>query len=550
MKGQTSGQADRKAYVGALKPLVRSDSSLTGSRDSSTSSSVYSWWRHFLLDCGYPLDATLSSPILLGSFNNDLWREWERHIRHSITRVGPVEFISQVESGMRLLDFWSAVVGAGNVVKIPPEKVVLPPTFSPAPSGADDDYNPTFDGTPSLDVADLPRASPTEQGHASANIVAGEGVGCSDVTIPIVDGSAALQAIHDLLTSGPDTELPDCSDFNFAESDEGAWPQVLHSANTVRLIEELMEASPAAASPPSSAGVAGAETTSCDAAVASSLPGTSEPLPGGSVDALAGECLHPPETLGLGATIGEVGETACPEEGSKDAPTPSCVQAVGSDPLQPSSSEALFEEPSAFPDHGVSWPSTPQGAQMSEVSWMLESLLRPARAAVEASSPPSIEVVRDFLQRSTFAYHLMGCPRDPWMAVVDSLWGEVRQLHREAALAANRLKMQKLTEEIASLEQETEAFYLQQGDLDRRAETLMAGRAHFIDEIVALRRTIEDASKCLAECEVALAVFDRGVTEVEAERADLERGHLDSQARLSALQATLADLRRGPRVPF
>ncbi|MQL73145.1 hypothetical protein Taro_005499 [Colocasia esculenta] len=195
---------------------------------------------------------------------------------------------------------------------------------------ADDDYNPTFDGTPSLDVADLPRASPTEQGHALAIIMAGEGVGCPDVTVPIVDGSAVLQAIHNLLTSGLETGLPDCSDLTFVESDERAWPQVLHSAmvissttelptasppeegeiprrtsgessDTVRLIAELMETSPTAASPPT-AGVAGAETTSCDAAVASSLPGTSEPLPGGSLDASARECLHLPEPLSLGTT--------------------------------------------------------------------------------------------------------------------------------------------------------------------------------------------------------------------------------------------------------
>ncbi|MQL72050.1 hypothetical protein Taro_004366 [Colocasia esculenta] len=595
MKVQTSGQVERKDYVGTLKPLIRPDSNLTTSRDSSGSSGVYSWWRHFLLDCGYPPDAALSSPILPGNFNNNLWREWERHIRHSIARVGPVEFISQVESGTRiveLLDKLHPLDGEEKARRLlqpkcraskeagPLQPATRGRASRPSPSDgealrsprgedpigatlhedvnplADDDYNPTFDGTPSPDVADLPRASPTEQGYTSANIIADEGMGCPDVTIPIVEGSAVLQAIHDLLTSGPDTGLPDCSDFNFVEFDERAWPQVLHSAmaissttelpnasppeegeiprrtsgessDIVRLIAELMEASPAAVSPPSSAGVAGAETTSCDAAIASSLPGTSEPLPGGSTDASAGERLRLSETPSLGTSTGEAGEKARPEQGSKDTLTPSGVQAVGSDPLQPSSSEAFFEEPNAFPDHGISWPSTPQGAKMSEVGGMLESLLRPTRAAMEAGSPLSIEVVRDFLQRSTLAYHLMGCPRDPWMAAVASLWGEVRQLYQEAALAANRLKIQELTKEIASLEQETKAFCLQKGDLDRRAETLMAGRAHSIDEIAALRRTIKDASKGLAECEVALTVFDRGVTEVETERADLERGHLD-----------------------
>ncbi|MQL88800.1 hypothetical protein Taro_021356 [Colocasia esculenta] len=399
-KGQTSGQAERHAYIGALKPLVRLDSSLMTSGGSSASPSVYTWWRHFLLDYGYPPDAALSSPILPGSFNNALWREWERHIRHSIARVGLIEFVSQIESGTRLLDFWSVVVGAGNVVKIPPEKVVLPPTFSPAPSGKTPPTigsaaparrlvpcsrlpaggplghllrmgklytppevrirlgpHPMRIRSPWLttttiplsmgrhpDVADLPRASPTEQGHASANIMAGEGAGCPDVTVPVVDGSAALQTIHDLLTSGPETGLPDCSDFNFVESDERVWPQVLHSAMAISSTAELpaasppekgeiprrtsgetnaelIEASPADASPPSTAGVAGAETTSHDAVVASSLPGTSEPLPGGSADGSAGECLHLPETSSLGTTTGDASETACPAEGQRSTPT-------------------------------------------------------------------------------------------------------------------------------------------------------------------------------------------------------------------------------------
>ncbi|MQL78998.1 hypothetical protein Taro_011422 [Colocasia esculenta] len=299
-RAQASGTAERKAYVGALKPLVHPESSLTTSRDGGGPSIVYSWWRHFLLDCGYPPDAALSDPILPGRFNNNLWREWERHIWHSIARVGPIEFISQVESGTTLLDFWSAVVDAGDVVKIPPEKVVLLPTFSPAPGTsfitltakqkqnasynrkrraskgagplqlatrgrpsrpsplvgaasralgredsagamprddvnlpADDDYNPTFDGTPSPNVAGLPQASPTEKGYASAGIIAGEGVEHPDATTSVTEGSTSLQAIHALLTSGPEMGLPGFSDFAFGMPEGEIWLQVLHSAMTV-----------------------------------------------------------------------------------------------------------------------------------------------------------------------------------------------------------------------------------------------------------------------------------------------------------------------------
>ncbi|MQL84431.1 hypothetical protein Taro_016938 [Colocasia esculenta] len=257
--------AEWNAYVGALKPLARHDSGSTTSRGDSV-----------------PPDAALSSPILPGDFNNELWPKWERHIRHSIAHVGPIDFINQVENGTKLLDLWDVMAGIGKVVKLPPEGVVLQPTFSPAPSAsfvhlsekqkqaasynkkrraskeasplqraargrtskpsssseeaflpsrnkgpiedtphedtnalADDDYNPTFDGTPSPDGAGLPRASPLKQGHTSASVVANEKAGCPNVNTSILDGSTLLQVIHDLLTSRLETELPDCPDFNF-----------------------------------------------------------------------------------------------------------------------------------------------------------------------------------------------------------------------------------------------------------------------------------------------------------------------------------------------
>ncbi|MQL78722.1 hypothetical protein Taro_011170, partial [Colocasia esculenta] len=460
---QASGPAERKAYVGALKPLVRPES-------------------------------TLSSTILPGSFNN-LWREWERHIRHSIARAGLTEFISRVKSGTSLLDFWGAVVEAGKVVKTPPEKVVLPPDFSPTPGASqtpgsedpvgatprddvippvDDDYNPTFDRTPSPDAAALKQYVP-------ANIIVGEGAEHPDATTFGVDGSTSLKAIHDLLISGPKTGLPGFSDFAFGMPEGGTWPQVLHSAmtvsstavlptasppeegevprgttgeseDTVRLIQEMMESSPSAAIPPSVADVAGAEITFHNAAVASSAPGTSEPLPGVSSDALAGERPRLPEASGLEAAIGEAGGEAHSAEASEDAPAPLDVPVTRSGPLWTVSSGALFEESGAFPDHSILWLSAPQSVHIPDAGGMLESLLRPARSAMEASSPPSIEVVQGFLYRSTLTYHLMGYPRDPWMAAVDSLWSEVKQRFQEATLAANRLKIQELTAEIALVE--------------------------------------------------------------------------------------------------
>ncbi|MQM21197.1 hypothetical protein Taro_054231 [Colocasia esculenta] len=348
-------------------------------------------------------------------------------------------FLAGLRSGTRLLDFWGAVVGAGNVVKIPPEKVVLPPTFSPAPSV-------TISST-----AELPSASPPEEGKIPRR------------------------------TSG-------------------------ESNDTVRLIAELVAVSPAIASPPSTTVAAGMETTSRDAAVASSSSGASEPLSGRSADASAEECLCLPEAPSLETTTGEAGGAASPGEGNRSVPTPSGAQ--GGDLLQPPSSEVLFGEPSTFPDHSVSWPGAPQGTQMPETDGMLESFMRFARAVMEESSPPSVEAVRDVLQRSTLAYHLMGCPRDPWVAAVDSLWGEMKQLHQEAALAANRLKIQELGGEISLLREEAGALDLQMTASRERAQTLRARRAGFCDEVAKLRKTANEIQRRIATCELSIATLD------------------------------------------
>ncbi|MQL91329.1 hypothetical protein Taro_023942 [Colocasia esculenta] len=181
-----------------------------------------------------------------------------------------------------------------------------------------------------------------------------------------------------------------------------------------------------------------------------------------------------------------------------------------------------------------------------------------ARAAMEASSPPSVEAVRAVLRRNTLAYHLMGCPRDPRMAAIDSLWGEMRQLHprmaesgrvagsapadpdpesgqtrpesggvglsrpemrqlhQEAALAANRLKIQELEGEISLLKEEAEALDLQAG---------------FCDEAAKLRKTVHDALKRIANCELAETVA------LERDRSDLQSRLLDRQATLVSLQS-------------
>ncbi|MQM18858.1 hypothetical protein Taro_051857 [Colocasia esculenta] len=303
---QAAGSADCKAYVEALEPLVPPESSLATSRDSGEPPLVYFWWRHFLLDSGHPVDAALSSPIL-----PDLSRDWERHIRHSIARVGPRKFINWIESGTILQHFWDAVAEAGKAVKVSFDRVVLPPTFSQAPresfipltempkrdasqgwkrrasreagpsqpaargrtldpsfsAGAatstpgggdlaedtprddvippvDDDYNPTFDGTLSPDGAGTSRASPTGPGYIPADAIAAEGVEHPAAIAPVVGGTPSLQAIHDLLMSGSEAELPGFSDFAPSILEGGGWQRALHSAMAVTSAAVLPIASP------------------------------------------------------------------------------------------------------------------------------------------------------------------------------------------------------------------------------------------------------------------------------------------------------------------
>ncbi|MQL99028.1 hypothetical protein Taro_031747 [Colocasia esculenta] len=297
--------ADSEASAGALKPLSRPESSLAASRVRGEPPLVYFWWRHFLLDCDYTIDAALTSPIL-----SSVTRVWERHLQQSIIRVGPREFISWIESGTTLRHFRDAIAEAGKAVKVPFDRVVLRPTFSVAPrvllpekdlprrdtpsarkkraseeagpsqpaargrtpepsspavAGAstsgvgelaegtpredvapqgDEDYNPTFDGTPSPEGADLPPVASTKTGYIPVEAAAAEGVERQAGVVPVGDAASSLQAIHDLLLSGSEAELPGFSDFAPGILEGAGWQQPLHSAMAVTSAAVLPTASP------------------------------------------------------------------------------------------------------------------------------------------------------------------------------------------------------------------------------------------------------------------------------------------------------------------
>ncbi|MQL91250.1 hypothetical protein Taro_023859, partial [Colocasia esculenta] len=555
---QAASMADIEASVGALKPLSRPESSSAASRVRGEPPLVYFWWRHFLLDCGYTIDAALTSLIL-----PSVTRAWERHLQHSIVCVGPREFISWIESGTTLRHFWDAIAEAGKAVKVPFDWVVLRPTFSVAPresfipekdlpkrdtpsarkrraseeagpsqpaargrtpeppspavAGAsasgggelaedipqedvapqgDEDYNPTFDGTPSPEGADIPLAASTELGYIPVEAVAAEGVEHLAGVVP--------------------AELPDFSDFVPGILEGAGWQQPLHSAMAVTSAAVLPTASP-----PEEGEVARGIAGDADdgAEMAAEMMESSPP---GAVLPPAVGTLHPPE-------------------GGDSASLPFDTQAVSGGLPPPSSSEALFERPSSFPGHGISWPDAMQRSRVHGSEGMLDFYILSAHAVMEESSPPSIDVVRDFLERSTVSYHLMGCPRDPWMAAVDALWGEVGQRHQEAA----RHRVQELAAEVALAEQRYEALCSRRGGAVSRAESLSTRHASCHADIATLRRTLEEVSSRIAEHEAASLVLAEEVAAANAEVAAVEQECAESRTTLSALQASLADSRRG-----
>ncbi|MQM03860.1 hypothetical protein Taro_036645 [Colocasia esculenta] len=575
---QAASMADSEASAGALKPLSRPESSSAASRVRGEPPLVYFWWRHFLLDCGYTVDAALTSPVL-----PSVTRAWERHLQHSIIRVGPREFISWIESGTTLRHLWDAIAEAGKAVKVPFDRVVLRPTFSVAPresfipekdlpkrdalsarkrraseeagpsqpaargrtpepsspavagtsaSGGDElaedipredvtpqgdeDYNPTFDGTPSPEGADIPLVASTEPGYIPVEAAAAEGVEHLAGVVPVGDAASSLQAIHDLLLSGLEAELPDFSDFVPGILEGAGWQQPLHSAMAVTSAAVLPTASP-----PEEGEVARGIAGDADDGVE-----------------IAAEMM---ESSPPGAVLPPAVGTLHPSEGGDSASLPSDTQAVSGGLPPPPSSEAPLERPSSFPGHGISWPDAIQRSRVHGSEGMLDFYISSARAVMEESSPPSVDVVRDFLERSTVSYHLMGCPRDPWMAAVDALWSEVGQRHQEAA----RHRALELAAEVALAEQRYEALCLRRGGAVSRAESLSARHASCHADIATLRRTLEEVSSRIAEHEAASLVLAEGVAAANAEVAAVERECAESRAALSALQASLADSRRG-----
>ncbi|MQM11207.1 hypothetical protein Taro_044112 [Colocasia esculenta] len=368
--------------------------------------------------------------------------------------------------------------------------------------------------------------------YVPGGVSAGEGTSHRAVSTP------SLQEIHSLLVSGLGGELPDFSDFAPGLLEGGTLPRASHCAMTITSSAALPVRSPRE------------EGEVLERTVSPGRRGVSHLtrafiLFAGGAEIVAEMMEMGPSVAVFSSAATQAGVEGAPH-GAVTAPLLSVagesLTAAGGDVPLPPFAAASPVRPAPFPSHGVLWPSEPQGIQMADKGGVLETLMGLVRSAMEESSPPCLERVRGFLYRNTRAYHLMGFPRDPWMAAVDAVWDEVQQRCQEAT----RLKIQELSAEVTLEEQRFEALRSQRGDVLSRVETLRAGCAQCHADIIGFQRTIKEASKCLADRQAAYQALTEGAAEAEAAATALEQEFADSQTRLLALQASLADLRGGP----
>ncbi|MQL80629.1 hypothetical protein Taro_013086, partial [Colocasia esculenta] len=227
---QATSMADSEAFTGALKPLSRPESSSTASRVRGEPP--------LLLDCDYTIDAALTSPILpsvtrvwerhleqsiihVGPREFISWIESGTTLRHfwdAIAEAGKavkVPFDRVVlrptfsvaprecfipEKDLPRRDTPSARKRRASEEAGPSQPAArgrTPEPSSPAMAGAstsgvgelaegtpregvapqdDVDYNPTFDGTPSPEGADIPRVASAETEYIPVEAAAAEGV--------------------------------------------------------------------------------------------------------------------------------------------------------------------------------------------------------------------------------------------------------------------------------------------------------------------------------------------------------------------------------------
>ncbi|MQL99457.1 hypothetical protein Taro_032181, partial [Colocasia esculenta] len=658
-------------YTGAMQPLERLVVPGPKKKPDSAPTKTYSWWLHFLSDCGYPTNADLSSPILSDGFNNELWSHWEEHLRHSIARVGPIEFITKIENCHChcLGDLWDAVSQAGRVVRLEPEKVVLPPGFSPfrmvpnyiikptkkkqssprskkrravkaggvskrvarehtfeapptkehAPStaaienvdlgvqnkeGANDmeadDYNPISDGVPSSDEGGVSTTAGLGRGGVEmGSSIAQPPTESHDQDDPsLYDGHmfTSFQEIQNLLNSKTESALPDYQEVATTSTDGTVTISSVAEVPGLSTLEEgelpreiisgeggLASLDPAC---PVEGIVSGDPEITPHDRLGGELTGVTEHNPPVINTPSQGQEIEEGPTIGedsdgLGGTI--TGDVPTMEGMVMSSPTPrvgadvetsgatrsatdqvdgstiieaishcdASIHSASQDAAPPvlEEWEANTGQRLGFPPHGIVWPDGPQASSQRGMEFLIEQFVWSIRTVVEAEFPPSIDKVRDHMETSTRTYHLMGLPREPWMAVIDSMWEEVRRLYEKSAWETICLQIRQLRDVISALEGQITGACAEVEALKAKRAELASSSAAYMDEMRLLEQAIDRALTRLKELKPALTAAADSEKKAMARMEVIDQRALTLEHELAAKKSMVMDLER-QRPPF
>ncbi|MQM09644.1 hypothetical protein Taro_042520, partial [Colocasia esculenta] len=204
--------------------------------------------------------------------------------------------------------------------------------------------------------------------------------------------------------------------------------------------------------------------------------------------------------------------------------------------------KAVFIQRFSLPPHGIVWPDDTQTGSARGLDFMAESFIRSIRSIMEAEFPPPIDEVRDRMKTSTKAYHLMGLPRDPWMASIDSLWAEVQDLHAKSAWESVGLQICQLGGDISALENQLADAYTREAAIETRQAELDSSSTAFMEEVSLLEQAIERASARLAELRPVLAVMAEDKRKAAADREASVKARLALEHELATKKSVMEDL--------
>ncbi|MQL92947.1 hypothetical protein Taro_025581 [Colocasia esculenta] len=269
------------------------------------------------------------------------------------------------------------------------------------------------------------------------------------------------------------------------------------------------------------------------------------PTPGAGVDVeISGVTCSAADQVDGQVIIGAASprDTSCPsglaQEGVHSAHTVS--QEIA--PSNMAEEKAVFIQRFSLPPHGIVWPDDTQTGSARGLDFMAESFIRSIHSIIEAEFPPLIDEVRDRMKTSTKVYHLMGLPRDPWMASIDSPWAEVQDLHAKSAWESVGLQICQLGGDISALENQLADAHTREAAIETRQAELDSSSTAFMEEVSLLEQAIERASARLAELRPVLAVMAEDKRKAAADREASVKARLALEHELAAKKSVMEDL--------